>query len=503
MTTQVGASPERVGTCAECGSRVQPGEPFCEACGAVLSWAAANGAPGTDRSRPAVAGEPGGRPAAPTGTTGGSAGATHALPAQPAATSSTGGGHGATDSTGEQRGPAAGSSPDAVPGSGGEPHARDTAAVGSSPDSDSGLDSGSGGASDAGSATGPRGDDHDPAGEGRPRDSGAAAPPTAAPPAADAGTPTPRVPAVPGESRSSTADAAARARSLLVPVADAEPRPTVTPTVAPVLPGRPVARPAPVRAPGQEQGADGGVPCPWCSTRNRPERHFCARCAMPMTGDRQNAARSPWWRRLLNRRDRPAPWAGDRPRLRRGFGRIGNWLAGGVVLALVVTAVVHADTAAGAVRDHFAKRAPVAPDSVRASRSYAGHGVRLAFDKLNNTWWGPGVSQSGQGQWVEARFQEPTRLLDVVITPGVSTRPDQLSKSAQPHRIEALITTADGKKVTRPIVLDQGSGGQRRTFTVGSVTSVRFVLQSSYGVADDKQPAIAEIEFFGPSHGRS
>ncbi|KJY29083.1 membrane protein, partial [Streptomyces sp. NRRL S-444] len=108
--------------------------------------------------------------------------------------------------------------------------------------------------------------------------------------------------------------------------------------------------------------------------------------------------------------------------------------------------------------------------------------------------------QSGAGEWVEARFDRPTRLLDVIITPGVSTRADQLSQSALPHRVEAVITTADGKTTTRVLTLDQGAGGQRRTFRVGDTTAVRFNLRSAYGTAPDKQVAIAEIEFFGPSN---
>lgn len=121
------------------------------------------------------------------------------------------------------------------------------------------------------------------------------------------------------------------------------------------------------------------------------------------------------------------------------------------------------------------------------------------FDKLNDTWWGPGVSESAQGQYIEARFDEPTRLLDLIITPGTSTRADQLSKSALSHRLTATITGKDGKTTTRGLTLDQGAGPQRRAFRVGEVTAVRFTIDSAYGTSAKKQVAIAEIEFFGPS----
>ncbi|MFF3711100.1 NADase-type glycan-binding domain-containing protein [Streptomyces phaeochromogenes] len=303
------------------------------------------------------------------------------------------------------------------------------------------------------------------------------------------------------DSSDSTAE---RARSLLIPVSDPEPRAPTAPAVAPVLPGRPVANRPQVRAPGPEFGPQGGTPCPWCATLNLPDRHYCGRCAMPMAGGGPSApGRQPWWRRIPGFGVAQTPWAGDRPRLRRGFGAVMNWVVGGVVLALIVTLVLNIGDGVDATRDHFAKRAAVGPDSVKASRSYSGHGASLAFDKLSNTWWGPGVSGNGEGQWLEARFDQPTRLLDLVITSGVSTQPDKLSQSALPHRIEALITAADGKKSTRIINLDQSAGGQRRKFRVGAVSSVRFTVKSAYATDAKKQVSIAEIEFFTRSNSNS
>ncbi|MFD5421790.1 hypothetical protein ACFWJT_27625 [Streptomyces sp. NPDC127069] len=144
-----------------------------------------------------------------------------------------------------------------------------------------------------------------------------------------------------------------------------------------------------------------------------------------------------------------------------------TWVLWACVLALLITAVVYADTAVSAVRDHFAKRSPVGgPDTVVALRSYEGHEPRFLY-----TWWGPGISQAGTGEWVEARFEQPTRLLDVIITPGVSSRADKFSQSALLHRVEAVITTADGKTARRqpasspstraPAASDKSSGPAR------------------------------------------
>jgi hypothetical protein len=218
-----------------------------------------------------------------------------------------------------------------------------------------------------------------------------------------------------------------------------------------------------------------------------------------MAGDGPAPARLPWWRRLGPFGSQEAPWAGDRPRLRRAFDRVLSWLGIVIVLSLLIVLVINIPQGIQATRDHFAKRAEVSPDRFTASRYYPGHKPGLAFDKLNDTWWGPGVSQSGEGQWIEARFDQPTRLLDLIITPGVSTRADQLRKSALPHRVKATITGADGKKTTRQLTLDQGAGPQRRAFRVGAVSAVRFTIESAHGISESKQVAIAEIEFFGPS----
>ncbi|MGK9459721.1 NADase-type glycan-binding domain-containing protein [Streptomyces sp. G6] len=292
-----------------------------------------------------------------------------------------------------------------------------------------------------------------------------------------------------------------RARSLLVPVADPEtPAAAPTPAVAPVLPGRPDADRPQVRAPGHQPDIANGPPCPWCSTPNRPDRHYCARCAMPLDRTGEGEPRpAPWWRRLFGGRRSETPWAGDRPRLRRVFDRIGTWITLAVVITLAVLGFVYIPDGVQATRDHFAKRAPVSPDRITASRSFPGHKPELLIDKRSNTWWGPGVVQSGEGQWVEVSFTQPTRLLDLIITPGTSTKPDQLNKSALPHRVKATITNKDGSTTTRDLTLDQGAGDQRRPFRVGEVTKVRFTIESAHAASADKQVAIAEIEFFGPS----
>ncbi|MEU9583733.1 zinc ribbon domain-containing protein [Streptomyces werraensis] len=454
--------------CADCGTPAEPGQSFCDSCGAVLGWA--DGAP-AGRSEAAR---------------------TESAARTDAAVSSAGAGSAAAGSAGASA--AAGAAVgDAGAGTDG---AASAVAV---PSAD---------APGRAPATAPRddrddGDDRDDRDVGDDRDDQ-----DQVTDAEDDTEPLPAVPSAttepPRARRSADTDAAERARSLLVPVADSEPREgPEAPEVAPVLPGRTAPRRPQVRAVGPRTDAEGGVPCPWCSTPNRPERHFCARCAMSMSRGEDAPQHLPWWRRMFADRTADSAWAGERPRVRRGFGRVWNWVVGAVVIGLVVALVMNLGTMVQATRDHFAKRAPVGPSAVKASRSYTGHGAGLAFDKLNNTWWGPGIAQAAEGEWLEVTFDQPTRLLDLVITPGTSTRADQLSESALPRRVDAQITLADGEKITRTLTLDQSAGGQRRSFRVGEVTTVRFVLRSAYDAGPKKQVAIAEIEFFGPSHTTS
>ncbi|MEU0964232.1 zinc ribbon domain-containing protein [Streptomyces sp. NPDC005917] len=445
--------------CTECGTVAEPGQSFCDACGSVLSWAVSREGDRQQTTAPEPAPAPASAGPAPAS----------ASPAWDAFT-------GRDGSTGLPRRDARATATTAPPEGRGElraepPLTETTATADTTP-----L-------------------------------------PAAAPQAAGGAQPPQGPPAPEGESRMGGAggnnqaeDEAERARRLLIPVQDTEPAPPTPPSVTPVLPGRPTPqRPQSVRAPGEDLGAHGGTPCPWCATPNRPDRHFCTRCAMPMAGNGSTAhsAHRPWWRRLFDFRNRETPWAGDRPRLRRTFDRVLTWIGAAVILALVTVLAINIPNAVSATRDHFAKRAQVSPDHVSASRSYAGHKPDLVFDKLNNTWWGPGVTRGGEGEWIEARFDEPTRLLNLVITSGESTRYDQLKKSALPHRMKAVIKTSDGKTETREITLDQSAGGQTRDFRAKNVTSVRFTIESSYQASAGTQVAIAEIEFFGPSSANS
>lgn len=469
-------------TCPDCGAPAsQTGQSFCDSCGAFLRWdrpttptppapAPPASPPDTARHHPAASGphdgtggpaapyDSPGRPAAPHATAGHAA-APHATTGRPAVPYD-GSGHPAAphDNPGH---PAV---PHATPG---YPTARPA-------------------------ATDPR--------TGAPAPGGATPPPDPHRPGAeDPTTPLPATAAAPGEGPAHPSTPAAKPalpgerqvsetgiRALLVPVPDALP---TAPPEAPggVLPGRPEAARPRVRTPHAAPEPENALPCPTCAKPNAPGRHFCHSCATPLTPS--------------TRPEAEGPYAGERPRLHRDRTR---WIARAVVAAalaaVVVGGIIGGPPAARAVQDHFADRVQVPAATWKASHSGPGHGAKLAFDTYSNTWWGTGYSGASDGQYLEAGFGQPTDLLNVVITPGASSRTPQAADPARPHEFDVLVTDSAGRQHLSHYRLNDG-GPQNIDVHVRAALTVRLILHSAYGTADKKQVAIAELEFFGRSGG--
>jgi hypothetical protein len=298
-----------------------------------------------------------------------------------------------------------------------------------------------------------------------------------------------------------------RAQPLIVPVAD--PAHAGQLEVRPVLPGVPAPATHAVRGPDLADVATGPA-CPWCSMPNPLDRHFCRRCAM-LLALRPEPAQLPWWRRMfawgrrLWWRRHELPYAGQRPRLRRGFGRLARWLVIAAVVGLVLFA---ADTWAGAavtnVKDHFAHRYPVFPSVVTASHSDPGRPVADLHDGYNNTWWGTGVAGDGDGVHVDATFDQPINLLDIMITPGAGVAQDVFTSQSRPESIEVSLLDANGGSTSTTITLADTPGPQAFAIQGSDVVRVRLTLESAYLAPQSSPPAevaIAEVEFFASSGG--
>ncbi|MFF3604800.1 NADase-type glycan-binding domain-containing protein [Streptomyces sp. NPDC002463] len=290
---------------------------------------------------------------------------------------------------------------------------------------------------------------------------------------------TPPAPAAPATGRPSDTVA----RSLLVPVPESRP---VEPAVAaPVLPARPeAARPA-VRAAAAPAPVEGGTPCPACSLANTPGRHFCRFCATPMVPEQLSTAEG--------------PYAGRRPGLARDRSRVlVRALVAAAVVAVVVGGVFGGPPAARAVQDHFATRVPVHPVAWLASHSAPKQDPKLAGDGYSNTWWGTGYAGDSAGQYLEARFAEPTDLLSVLITPGSSKNTTQADGQATPQTFDLVVKDAAGELHVSHHRIDDG-GTQRVDVRVRDALSVQLVLRTAWRADPRKQVAIAELEFFGRS----
>ncbi|MFI8519482.1 NADase-type glycan-binding domain-containing protein [Streptomyces sp. NPDC085481] len=284
----------------------------------------------------------------------------------------------------------------------------------------------------------------------------------------------PRPPAAPEAEAPAPVSPRVAARPAAAPVADPAP---VQPAKA-VAP-RPVVRPAVV-------GDDvAGVPCPACGTPNPPDRRFCRRCAAPLTPATAQAP-LPWWRTV---------WP-FRRRTRAGSGRLTRFL--------VVLAVVLALCAGGFLllpagrhliedtRDKLGKAKAVTPTRVEASAQSPGHPADDTTDGLSNRYWGA----PGPGASVTYTFAKPFRLVDVIITNGASSSPEEYARQGRALQVDMEVTARDGRKVVKKLSLSDKPGPQTFPTGISDVTTIRLTLDAAAGLVKGRHIALAEVEFF-------
>lgn len=290
------------------------------------------------------------------------------------------------------------------------------------------------------------------------------------------------------------------ARSLIVPVE--EPSVAAAP-VAPVLPGRPEAA-VPQEVKMQEAEAEeGGPPCPWCGTPNPVGRHFCRRCAMSLEKSPEDAApaRRSWWRRMTDRENQPIPYAGQRPRLRRGPGQLVRLLIGlAVVILIAIFAGIFGPGAVGAIEDHFATPHFEQVASITSNTDGITNGPSNLKDQWSNTWWGTGGTVAGP--YLDVTFASPVHLLDVIITPGAGTAGQEFQTQDSPQSLTFTMTSTSGQQTTQVIHLANRGEAQPFALRASGVTKVHIVVGAAYPAGDtaggtDQQIAISGIEFFG------
>ncbi|CAL9610445.1 hypothetical protein SUDANB106_05632 [Streptomyces sp. enrichment culture] len=303
-------------------------------------------------------------------------------------------------------------------------------------------------------AAGPRSDDDAGPGAGHGREESTSPPPRTGPGPARAGeTPAPGAP---------------------------EPEP-----VQPVRPAKPVA-PRPVVRPAAVPDEEvAGTPCPSCGTPNPPDRRFCRRCAAVLN-PAAGPAPLPWWRTV---------WP-LRRRVRAGSGR--------AVRFLVILAVVAALCAGGLLllpagravfedaRDKMSRPRPVTPVDIEASAEVPRHPAANTTDGLSNRYWGA----PAPGARVTYTFRTPFRLVDLIITNGASTSPQEYARQARALRLDLEVTRQDGTRHHEELTLGDKPGPQTFHVGIGDVKTVRLVLRSAVDLTTDRHLALAEVEFF-------
>ena len=278
-----------------------------------------------------------------------------------------------------------------------------------------------------------------------------------------------------------------------VPAADAARQPSAQ------QPRRPQRQPKPSSSlPPPEPLEPGDLVCGSCGAGNKPSRKFCRRCGDDLTA--AVVAKVPWWRRML-RREPAVVEAGTRPR-RRGMGlRVPTGL---VVLLVVLGALVlgglllrdNVVDGVEAVRDRLAGVEPRNPDKTLASNSMPGHEAGLATDGDPGEYWAPAHPGKGVGEYVEVTFDDPVRLVYVIVTPGASPSDQKrFLATGRPSELKLTLDSDDGSTDTETIHLEDKRGWQKFRIGESDVTKVRFEIVDSYVGRPGSHTAIGEIEF--------
>jgi hypothetical protein len=270
---------------------------------------------------------------------------------------------------------------------------------------------------------------------------------------------------------------------------------------APVQPGE-VRQRRQRTASTDPQFGEGDLYCGQCGAGNAATRRFCRQCGASLA--EAQVVRLSWWRRLLNRlRRNPRP-AGYRPRRREGVRPV--WIVLAVVLLIVAVVVLTpglrhtvADrTMAGvnSVRDRMSKPVVIAARNPKASSTRAGQAAGLAVDAATDTFWAPEPVAPAVGQWVEADLESRSRVVSVIITPGISTDRPVFLTQARPKVIDLSLRAANGKVTTRTLRLKDQAGPQ--TFKAGAsdVVAIRLTIKEAYGAEPGRLIGIAELEVF-------
>jgi hypothetical protein len=137
------------------------------------------------------------------------------------------------------------------------------------------------------------------------------------------------------------------------------------------------------------------------------------------------------------------------------------------------------------------------PDDVDASSSSRGHGERLATDGDPADYWAPLKPGKGVGEYLEITFDDPVRLVYVLVTPGVSpSDQEKFLAQGRPADLKIVVDREDGTTGSEEVHLEDKRGAQEFGIGESDVTKVRLEILQSYAGAPGSHTAIGEVEFF-------
>ncbi|MEV0644576.1 hypothetical protein AB0I28_04885 [Phytomonospora sp. NPDC050363] len=295
-----------------------------------------------------------------------------------------------------------------------------------------------------------------------------------------------------------------------MPTAPKQPTPPRHTEPPPVQPGQVAEQPIrprpahverPAAPPIELLGTD-QVRCGPCGAANDDTRKFCRRCGASLAAETGPAeVKLSWWRRLFRKRgpeDKKWYAAGHRRSQRRIriMRIVGILLVIAIVLGVIAAwpARSYVDAMVNTVKDRFTEHVPIVPSDVRTSSSTTGTKAQNLLDGIADKYWAPGGD--GLDEWVEVEFNNPVRIVDLVVSSGASRAQDQFLTQARPEKLVVTMTAEDGKETIEEITLVDQADPQTFGLGVSDVVTVKLTVKSAYGYEHGKAVAIAELEFF-------
>jgi ribosomal protein L40E len=255
----------------------------------------------------------------------------------------------------------------------------------------------------------------------------------------------------------------------------------------------------------------GDLVCGQCGEPNDPERRFCRRCGARLDGAR--VAKVPWWRRVFQRKPKPASSAttsalGTSRRI--GVSRWRSlWSTARTLLMLGLLVAVIAGVALnrGAILEWIqGKLSP--PDQIHvlqmdASSELVDHEAALTVDRVNTTYWAAqDPTENGVGQYLVASFDNRVSLEKLIITPGNQEEPGTFATQPAPRDIRMIYLDPRGERLgddTCRIPYEAKPFECEIKSPATNIGGVRIVIRAVYTPTQgtDAHVAISELEFFG------